>query len=67
MLKMLALFFVSNSLIHFLASHAPFQLRILDKIQMPFRVKGGAHATNPGFSSTSGVQIAMRRFKDEPR
>jgi FAD/FMN-containing dehydrogenase len=27
-------------------------------------VKGGGHATNPGFSSTSGVQIAMTRFSD---
>jgi FAD/FMN-containing dehydrogenase len=28
----------------------------------PFAVKGGGHATNPGFSSTTGVQIAMTRF-----
>ncbi|KAK0229786.1 hypothetical protein EDD85DRAFT_123625 [Armillaria nabsnona] len=27
-------------------------------------VKAGGHATNPGFSSTTGVQIAMTRFKD---
>jgi FAD/FMN-containing dehydrogenase len=25
-------------------------------------VKGGGHATNPKFSSTSGVQIALSRF-----
>jgi hypothetical protein len=25
-------------------------------------VKGGGHNTNPGFSSTSGVEIAMTRF-----
>jgi FAD/FMN-containing dehydrogenase len=25
-------------------------------------VKGGGHATNPGFSSTKGVEIAMSRF-----
>ena len=25
-------------------------------------MKGGGHATNPGFSSTEGVQIAMARF-----
>jgi FAD/FMN-containing dehydrogenase len=28
----------------------------------PFAVKGGGHATNPGFSSTAGVQISMTRF-----
>ncbi|EMD36676.1 hypothetical protein CERSUDRAFT_123772 [Gelatoporia subvermispora B] len=27
-------------------------------------VKGGGHATNPGFSSTPGVQIAMSRFSE---
>jgi FAD/FMN-containing dehydrogenase len=31
---------------------------------MPFAVKGGGHATNPGFSSTRGVQIAMTRFNE---
>ena len=29
---------------------------------MKFAVKGGGHSTNPGFSSTTGVQIAMTRF-----
>ena len=29
---------------------------------MPFAVKGGGHATNPGFSSTQGVHISMTRF-----
>jgi FAD/FMN-containing dehydrogenase len=27
-------------------------------------VKGGGHATNPGFSSTTGVQISMSRFNE---
>ncbi|KAK0199347.1 FAD-binding domain-containing protein [Desarmillaria ectypa] len=27
-------------------------------------VKGGGHASNPGFSSTTGVQIAMTRFNE---
>jgi len=31
-------------------------------MRMPFAVKGGGHATNPGFSSTLGVQIAMVCF-----
>ena len=31
---------------------------------MPFAVKGGGHATNPGFSSTPGVHISMTRFND---
>ena len=25
-------------------------------------MKGGGHSTNPGFSSTSGVEIALSRF-----
>ncbi|PBK85340.1 hypothetical protein ARMGADRAFT_1087520 [Armillaria gallica] len=33
-------------------------------MQTPFGVKGGGHATNPRFSSTTGVQIAMTHFKD---
>ncbi|KAF8486358.1 FAD-binding domain-containing protein [Russula ochroleuca] len=39
-------------------------LHILGSTQMPFAVKGGGHATNPGFSSTRGIQIAMRRFNE---
>ena len=27
-------------------------------------MKGGGHATNPGFSSTGGVEIAMTRFNE---
>jgi FAD/FMN-containing dehydrogenase len=27
-------------------------------------VKGGGHATNPGASSTTGVQISMSRFNE---
>jgi FAD/FMN-containing dehydrogenase len=38
------------------------QLRIIDETRTPFAVKGGGHATNPGFSSTTGVQISMTRF-----
>lgn len=37
-------------------------LQILAKTQTPFGVKGGGHASNPGFSSTAGVQVAMARF-----
>ncbi|KAF8486357.1 FAD-binding domain-containing protein [Russula ochroleuca] len=39
-------------------------LRILGSTRTPFAVKGGGHATNPGFSSTRGVQIAMSRFNE---
>ncbi len=28
------------------------------------QVKGGGHASNPGFSSTTGVHIAMSRFSE---
>ncbi|THH33054.1 hypothetical protein EUX98_g1104 [Antrodiella citrinella] len=37
-------------------------LKILGATKVPFAVKGGGHTTNPGFSSTPGVQIAMTRF-----
>ncbi|KAI0043440.1 FAD-binding domain-containing protein [Auriscalpium vulgare] len=37
-------------------------LQIIASTKTPFAVKGGGHATNPGFSSTRGVQIAMTRF-----
>ncbi|KAH8987973.1 FAD-binding domain-containing protein [Lactarius hatsudake] len=37
-------------------------LRILGSTRTPFAVKGGGHAFNPGFSSSSGVQISMIRF-----
>ncbi|KAG2067129.1 FAD-binding domain-containing protein, partial [Suillus decipiens] len=39
-------------------------LQILVKDQTPFAVKGGGHSPNPGFSSTLGVQIAMRLFSE---
>ncbi|KAH9060550.1 FAD-binding domain-containing protein [Lactarius vividus] len=39
-------------------------LRILGSTRTPFAVKGGGHATNPGFSSTKGVQIALARFNE---
>ena len=32
--------------------------------RIPFAVKGGGHALNPGFSSTSGIEIAMTRFNE---
>ena len=28
------------------------------------QVKGGGHTTNPGFSSTTGVHIAMTKFSE---
>ncbi|OSX60836.1 hypothetical protein POSPLADRAFT_1182032 [Postia placenta MAD-698-R-SB12] len=37
-------------------------LQILGANQAPFAVKGGGHAMNPGYSSTTGVQISMTRF-----
>ncbi|EKM48584.1 uncharacterized protein PHACADRAFT_202636, partial [Phanerochaete carnosa HHB-10118-sp] len=39
-------------------------LQILGSTNTTFAVKGGGHATNAGFSSTTGVQIAMSRFSD---
>ncbi|KAJ7462427.1 FAD-binding domain-containing protein [Mycena latifolia] len=37
-------------------------LKLLGSTKTPFAVKGGGHTLNPGFSSTTGVQIAMTRF-----
>lgn len=37
-------------------------LTILGKTRTPFAVKGGGHASNPNFSSTTGVHISMYRF-----
>ncbi|KAI0260022.1 FAD-binding domain-containing protein [Gloeopeniophorella convolvens] len=37
-------------------------LRIISTTRTPFAVKGGGHATNPGFSSTKGIEISMTRF-----
>ncbi|KAL1739052.1 hypothetical protein HDZ31DRAFT_50012, partial [Schizophyllum fasciatum] len=39
-------------------------LRIVNETQTPFAVKGGGHTANPGFSSTTGVHIAMSRFSE---
>lgn len=33
-----------------------------DKVK--FAVKGGGHSTNPGFSSTTGIQISMANFNE---
>ncbi|KAI0752556.1 FAD-binding domain-containing protein [Daedaleopsis nitida] len=39
-------------------------LQILGTTKTSFAVKGGGHASNPGFSSTQGIQIAMYRFSE---
>ncbi|KAF9009161.1 FAD-binding domain-containing protein [Hymenopellis radicata] len=39
-------------------------LGILASNRTAFAVKGGGHASNPGFSSTKGVHIAMSRFSE---
>lgn len=37
-------------------------LQILGATNTSFAIKGGGHASNPGFSSTTGVHIDMSRF-----
>ncbi|KAJ7107011.1 FAD-binding domain-containing protein [Mycena epipterygia] len=39
-------------------------IQLLGRTKTPFAVKGGGHSSNPGFSSTPGVQIAMTRFSE---
>ncbi|CAE6485865.1 unnamed protein product [Rhizoctonia solani] len=37
-------------------------LKIVANTSTPFGIRSGGHATNPGFSSTPGVQIALFKF-----
>jgi UDP-N-acetylenolpyruvoylglucosamine reductase len=37
-------------------------LLLLGAGRIPFAIKSGGHSPNPGFSSTTGVQISMARF-----
>lgn len=37
-------------------------VKVIKKYQVPFAIKSGGHATNPGLSSTVGIQISMCRF-----
>ncbi|KAH0585598.1 hypothetical protein H2248_008828 [Termitomyces sp. 'cryptogamus'] len=39
-------------------------LQIVGSTRKPFAVKGGGHASNPGFSSTNGIQISMKPFSE---
>jgi hypothetical protein len=39
-------------------------LKIMKKSKTLFAIKSGGHSTNFGFSSTTGVHIAMRRFSE---
>ena len=39
-------------------------LKLIGASRVPFAVKSGGHASNPGFSSTSGVFISLVRLKD---
>ncbi|KAF8756363.1 fad-binding protein [Rhizoctonia solani] len=42
----------------------PFQLRIVANDSAPFGIRSGGHATNAGFSSTPGVQIALFKLSE---
>lgn len=50
--------------LHGLTRDSSLQLKIVGSTKTPFAVKGGGHITNQGFSSTTGVQIALTKFKD---
>ncbi|CAE7227093.1 unnamed protein product [Rhizoctonia solani] len=39
-------------------------LQIVANTSTPFGIRSGGHATNPGFSSTTGVQIALFKFSE---
>ncbi|KAH8995907.1 hypothetical protein EDB92DRAFT_1814381 [Lactarius akahatsu] len=37
-------------------------MQVIKAYPVPFAVKGGGHTSNPGFSSTPGIQISLLRF-----
>ena len=37
-------------------------MQVIGFDRVPFAVKSGGHASNPGFSSTTGVHIALTRL-----
>ncbi|UJR17265.1 hypothetical protein I4U23_004160 [Adineta vaga] len=37
-------------------------MQLIRERRVPFGIKGGGHATNPNFSSTTGIHIVMRRL-----
>lgn len=39
-------------------------MKIVGPSRIPFAVKSGGHASNPGFSSTTGVHISLVRLKN---
>lgn len=39
-------------------------MRIIANASTPFSIRSGGHATNPGFSSTPGVQIALSKLNE---
>src|ERR1700761_4613249 len=40
------------------------QIRELGITRTPFAIRCSGHSSNPGFSSTPGIQISMARFRD---
>ena len=40
----------------------PVQVQIIGSARAPFAVRSGGHASNPGFSSTTGVHISLNRM-----
>jgi hypothetical protein len=39
-------------------------MKIVTSTSTPFGIRSGGHATNPGFSSTPGVQIALFKLSE---
>ncbi len=39
-------------------------MKIIGQYRVPFGVESGGHTLNPGFSSTTGIQIRMTRFRN---
>lgn len=41
-----------------------FKLQIIGRTKTPFAVESGGHASNPAFSSTTGVHISLKRLNE---
>lgn len=37
-------------------------MKVIAATKTPFAIRSGGHASNPGYSSTKGIQISMKRI-----
>lgn len=61
-LLQVSLFFDHPRQTPFLMTTSDVQMQIIGCSRTPFAIMSGGHASNPGFSSTTGVHISLKRF-----